>query len=149
MHVASPSAAAEPKPLVPALRPPAWPMLCSWSVAALFQNVPPPALETAGDDRRRRFLREALVLAIVLMALVASVWSSWGGERRAVARLDPATRAAVLARTLEDLRSVCLRPDAAHPATWCRQQAEFALAFEECDTACRASAREVLRVPTR
>ena len=79
-------------------------MLCSWSVAALFQNVPPPALETAGDDRRRWFLREALVLAIVLMALVASVWSSWGGERRAVARLDPATRAAVLARTLEDLR---------------------------------------------
>ncbi|HEX9401344.1 MAG TPA: hypothetical protein VF912_14640 [Anaeromyxobacter sp.] len=118
-------------------------------MASLVEIIPPPPGEDAGDDRRRSFVREAVVLAIVLLALVASVWSSWGGERRAVVRLDPTTRAAVLARTLEDLRSVCLRPDAAHPASWCRQQAEFALAFDECDAACRAAAREVLRVPTR
>ncbi len=118
-------------------------------MAALVRIVSSPAREDAGDDRRRSFVREAVVLAVVLVALVASVWNSWGGERRAIARLDPPTRAAVLARTLEDLRSVCLRPDAAHPASWCRQQAEFALSFDECDAACRAAAREVLRVPTR
>ncbi len=89
------------------------------------------------------------MLAVVLVALVASVWGSWGGERRALARLDPPTRAALLARTLDDLRSVCLRPDATHPASWCRRQAEFALEFDTCDDACRAAVREVLRVPTR
>ncbi len=118
-------------------------------MAALVRIAPSPAPADAGDDRRRFLVREAIVLAVVLVALVASVWSSWGGERRAVARLDPQTRTPLLARTLDDLRSVCLRPDAAHPASWCRQQAEFALEFDECDGACRAAAREVLRVPTR
>jgi hypothetical protein len=32
---------------------------------------------------------------------------------------------------------------------WCRDQADFALQFDECDEACRATAREVLRTPTR
>ncbi len=118
-------------------------------MAAFVRIAPSPASEDAGDDRRRWVVREAVVLAIVLIALVASVWNSWGGERRALARLDPPTRAALLAHTLDDLRSVCLRPNATHPANWCRRQAEFALELDECDAACRAAAREVLRVPTR
>ncbi len=118
-------------------------------MAALVRIVPSPAPEDTGDDRRRWVVREAVVLAVVLVALVASVWSSWGGERRAIARLDAPTRAALLARMLDDLRTVCLSPDTIHPASWCRGQAEFALAFDECDAACSAAAREVLRVPTR
>jgi hypothetical protein len=112
--------------------------------------VPPTATAGASDavtpTRRRPVPRIATWVLVGLLAGGVALWSS-GRERRALERLDPAARSALLARTVADLRAVC-RGDGL-PTDWCRRQADFALLFDECDGACRATAHEVLRAPTR
>jgi len=87
----------------------------------------------------------ALIAAAVLGAIVSA-----GSDRREIERLDPATRAGLVERTVADLRSACNRnKGATAPSGWCRDQAEFVLHFDECRAGCRATAREVLRVSPR
>ncbi|BDG04737.1 hypothetical protein [Anaeromyxobacter oryzae] len=95
-----------------------------------------------------RQLRVALTGAAVLAVLAALIVVG-DGDRRSVRKLDAPTRAGLVERALVDLRAACGPTDRAAPETWCRERAEFALAFDECDEACRATAREVLRVPAR
>jgi hypothetical protein len=84
--------------------------------------------------------------ALVLLALALS---RVGTEQRALERLPPAERAALYQRTMDTLGSVCAGHGKRELRDLCRGQAQLALLFPECDVACRATAHEQLRTPTR
>jgi hypothetical protein len=95
--------------------------------------------------------RRALWILGPLAALLifAVVFLRAGDQERALRSLPPAERAALYHRTLDNLRSVCAGEGKYELRDLCRGQAQLALLFPECDAACRATAREQLRVPTR
>jgi len=108
-------------------------------------------LRAAEDERTGRShwpLGILGVVAIVAAPLVAMILAGVS-EQHDVRQLDPATRAALVGRTSADLRSACDREAPTAPWSWCRNQAEFVLLFEECNADCQAVAREVLRVAPR
>jgi hypothetical protein len=109
------------------------------------QGAPPRAAP------RPRWHGWAGVVAIVLG--VAGLLFAWGWAASAPARalraLPAPQRAVVLSHALDALRTVC---DPAPPRSlraFCRQQAEVALAFRECDAACREVARRNMTYATR
>jgi hypothetical protein len=106
-----------------------------------------------GLGRRRWTARGWLAPALVAVALLAVLVASFAGrssERRALRELPADERTALLARIVEDLRQSCGpgRPDALRDH--CREQAAFALQFDECRGECDALARrELAAMPTR
>ncbi len=95
----------------------------------------------------RRALWALAVLAtlgvLVLLLLRATA------EDRALARLPPADRAALYHRTLDNVRTTCAGERGRELRDFCRGQARLVLLVPECDAACEATARELLRTPTR
>ncbi len=86
----------------------------------------------------------ALVVAIAGGILL---WvHSESAERRAIRDMPAPERRALFARTVQNLTSVCLQPDDAM-RDFCREQAQLALEFQECDPACQQLAdRQLSRV---
>ncbi len=88
---------------------------------------------------RRSTWRASLLLASVAAALLALFAWRASLPARAIDDLPEAERRALYHRTLESLDTVCR----SHPASledFCRDQAELAVRFRECDPACHALA---------
>jgi hypothetical protein len=113
------------------------------------------ALRLVQGERRAAREKDTdwLVFAFVALALVALVLvslSSFSSERRAIRSLPGAERAALVSRTVDELRELCGdgRPDGLKDH--CRELAAFASKFDECRGDCAALARAQLApVPTR
>jgi hypothetical protein len=111
-----------------------------------------PVRELPSDapaPRSRVTLGTVALVAFAVLAALALWVATAGAERRGLRQLDPAARAALLERTVANLRTTCARDAPAALSGWCRDQARFALDFDECGGACRATARETLRTPAR
>lgn len=78
-------------------------------------------------------------MAVLLLLLVAfSVWRATSLDD-AVETMPEAERRALYERTRASLETTCRAPDEAL-VPFCREQAELALRFPECDASCRALA---------
>lgn len=95
--------------------------------------------------------RVASAFLVVLIGLVLFVAWGWLRDRelRDLTSLPPEARAGLYHRTLENLASVCAEGNAARHDAFCREQAEIALRFPECDAACERLARPILTNPAR
>jgi hypothetical protein len=93
----------------------------------------------SGRDSR---IPVAIAFGVALGAVVALLASQDAPGSR-VRALPAAQRAAVLERTVGNLRDVCKAND--RPREFCRGQAELALSLPECTEACQSLAREELR----
>ena len=91
--------------------------------------------------------RFALWLAVVCV-LAMPLWRATQG-RLDLARLGAQDREALVARTIESMRSLC--SSQADPAliARCHQQAELLLQLDGCDAGCRALATRYAARPTR
>jgi len=108
--------------------------------------APAPAGVVPANRRARALWILGPLAGLVLFSVVLL---RAGGEERALRRLPPVERAALYHRTLDNLRSVCGGEPRHELRDLCRGQAQLALLLPECDAACLATAREVLRTPTR
>lgn len=104
-----------------------------------------------GPSPPRRIPRWADVALAVCggASLVALVAFLLGADQRALQRLPAHERAALYERTMENLTSVCASEGRRSLHDFCRDQAQLALMFPECDRTCVATARELLRIPAR
>jgi hypothetical protein len=83
-----------------------------------------------------------LVIAGAILLLVHSE----GAERRAIRDMPAQQRQALLARTVQNLRSIC-SPSEDAMRDFCREQAQLAMEFQECDRPCQELAdRQLSRV---
>ena len=97
-----------------------------------------------------RRLRPASLALAVLFTIVAaiSVYAWWAGEEtRAVRRLPVEQRVGLYQRTMENLKTICDPAPGRSMRAFCREQAEFALRFPECDEPCRVIARRHMSLP--
>lgn len=111
----------------------------------------PLGSESVGMSGRPRLRAVARALALVLGAalLAAAIIHAAGSDARAARALPPATRAALHARTMRNLESLCTGDARFAVRGFCHDQARLALALPECDAACADVARAALRTPTR
>ncbi|HET9595697.1 MAG TPA: hypothetical protein VFP65_08955 [Anaeromyxobacteraceae bacterium] len=89
-------------------------------------------------------------VAVLLAAVVVGVLVELSAKRRALRTLPAEQRAAVLARTLEELRETCGpgAPDVLRDH--CRELASFAAQFDDCRGECEALVRgHLTSSPTR
>ena len=100
------------------------------------------------DDRRARIL-VVLALIVGLIGIIGSWMWIATSDARALRALPAAQRAEVLHNALCNLTDVCDPFPPRSLATFCREQAEIATSFEECDAACLAIARRHLNQPVR
>jgi hypothetical protein len=103
-----------------------------------------PRAARAGD-----WLLPRALAALVVAALVGVLFQA-SSERRALQALPAERRAALLARTVEELSLTCGagRPDALR--NHCRELASFAGQFDECRGDCEVVVRrELAPAPTR
>jgi len=122
-----------------------------WSVMPNGLKLVEDPSEPDVPDERPHFGRvptwmkwTALVVAIAGAILL--LIHSEGAERRAIRDMPAPERQALLARTVQNLNSVCSSPDDAL-RDFCREQAQLALEFQECDRACqRLADRQLSRV---
>ncbi len=118
----------------------------------------PRRLELVGDSRESEMRDERsrlgrlpawvkwTALAVVVVGTILAFIYSGGAERRAIQEMPARERQALFARTVQNLRSVCSEPEDAMRG-FCREQAQLALEFRECDTSCQAlAARQLSRV---
>lgn len=103
---------------------------------------PPP------DDRRARLL-VILALVVGLGGIIGSWMWIATSDARALRALPPARRAQVLHGALTNLTDVCDPFPPRSLASFCREQAEIATSFDECDSACLTIARRHLNQPVR
>jgi hypothetical protein len=89
----------------------------------------------------------ALALAALLALILLWAWPS--KERGAVLDMPASERAALLDRTIENLKTVCAGPGGLRLSDFCREQAELILKLPECDAACVALAKQHLAQPSR
>jgi hypothetical protein len=102
----------------------------------------PPAAPT----RRRAYL--GVLLSVVLATLVGVLATR--PRDRGLRALPPEQRAALLSRTVDQLREFCGSGHAPALDDHCRELASFAAGFEECRGECEALARPFrARTPTR
>ena len=86
------------------------------------------------------------VLIVGIAGAILLLIHSEGAERRAIRDMPAPERQALLARTVQNLKSICSPPDEAM-RDFCREQAQLALEFQECDRACQELAdRQLSRV---
>ena len=92
----------------------------------------------------------ALVVSLVAATLFAIASSRGLSGRRGLGGVAPDQRAALLARTLDDLRQFCGAGHAPDLEVHCRELAAFAAGFEECRGECEALVRPLITPnPTR
>ncbi len=88
--------------------------------------------------------------AVIGAALAGSALGSWflttPAGPRSLRDLPSRERAALVDRTLANLRDVCRGGD--RPREFCREQANLLLGLPECGEACRADARSELLADT-
>lgn len=85
-------------------------------------------------------------LAVAIAGAILLLFHSEGAERRAIRDMPAPQRQALLARTVQNLRSTCSPPEDAM-RDFCRDQAQLALEFQECDRPCQELvARQLSRV---
>jgi hypothetical protein len=110
-------------------------------------HSPPPA--EPASRRSQKYL--AVFAASGLASAVLALWFSTGAaERDALVRLPEPQRRALYERTRHTLESTC--DGASRPSgleDFCREQAEFARKFPECDAACQARSQRYLAAPSR
>jgi len=100
--------------------------------------------QVASRARPGRDSRAPVAIAFgVALAAVVALFTSQDATGSRLRALPPAQRAAVLERTVGNLRDVCRAND--RPREFCKAQAELALSLPECTEACRSLAREELR----
>jgi hypothetical protein len=92
-----------------------------------------------------RETRSALVAFVALVAIVVAT-VALGRDPNPLATLPAGERAALYARTIENLE-LCARQDDPDLRSFCDAQAAVVRALPECDDDCRALARR--RVPSR
>jgi hypothetical protein len=104
--------------------------------------------ETA--KRRSRSVR-GLILVIFSLGVLGLLWLRANSAReRALQDLTRSERAALYARTLENLREVCQLPlRKTGLSDYCEGQARFAVEFPECDEQCKNLAAPYLAQPSR
>jgi hypothetical protein len=104
--------------------------------------------EAHGSDRRARLLA-IVALVLGLTGIVGSwIWMATS-DARALRALPAPQRAHVLHSALTNLTDVCDPFPPRSLATFCREQAEIAASFDECDSTCLAIARRHLNQPVR
>jgi hypothetical protein len=85
-------------------------------------------------------------LAVAIAGAILLLFHSEGAERRAIRDMPAPERQALLARTVQNLNSICSPAEDAM-RDFCREQAQLALEFQECDKACQELAdRQISRV---
>ncbi len=90
------------------------------------------------------------VVAVVVVAAALAIASSAARDRRGVRGLPPEQRAALLSRTVDELRRECGGARASALEAHCRELASFAASFDECRADCAALTRPLLApTPTR
>jgi hypothetical protein len=110
-------------------------------------RLAPIARPPADPTGRRIYL--GVLLSVVLATLVG-VLASRSPHDRGLRALPPEQRAALLARTVDDLRQFCGSGHAPALDDHCRELAAFASRFPECRGECEALARPFLApTPTR
>lgn len=105
---------------------------------------PAPAVARVAPRRPPWALAAIAGLGLLVLLLLRAT-----AEERALARLPRAERGALYQRTLDNVRTTCAGERGRELRELCRGQAELVLLFPECDGACQATARELLRTPTR
>lgn len=105
-----------------------------------------------GGTRVRRtsdWLYSAFVMLVVIAAMVAVV-AGLSTERRALRAMPAQERAALVARTVDELRQLCGPGKPPALKDHCRELASFAAQFDECQGECEALVRhELTPAPTR
>jgi hypothetical protein len=97
----------------------------------------------------RRGLQLAVVIAAVLAAVVALA-VSMSSRARGLRALPAEERAALLSRTVDELRRFCGEGRPRALEEHCREQASFAAQFDECRGECETLVRPLLTpAPTR
>jgi hypothetical protein len=86
--------------------------------------------------------KTAVVAGGIVLVLLFWWWCS-DAESRAIRNLPSGERQALLARTLDNLKSVCRAPEDAM-REFCEKQAQLALEIPECDGVCQGLVREHL-----
>jgi len=98
----------------------------------------------AADARARSRLPIAVAFAIALVGMV--MWIATSGGSGSVRQLPAGQRAALVQRSLQNLRELCRASD--RPREFCREQANLLLSLPECDETCRTEARGELMADT-
>jgi hypothetical protein len=113
------------------------------SVEDLSEPEVPDAQPHLG--RLPTWVKVTALVAAIAGGILLWVYSE-GAERRAIRDMPAPERQALFARTVQNLTSICAPPDdAMHD--FCREQAQLALEFQECDRACQQLAdRQLSRV---
>jgi hypothetical protein len=97
-------------------------------------------------------LRRALLLLVTFLVIAGAIalwiWQT-GQEERAIADMSQNERIEFYQRTLQNLTAVCADHDDERLADFCREQAELAVRFPECDSSCADLARTFLGRGTR
>ncbi len=112
--------------------------------------TPPSEAAAANTSYIGRALRDWGLLAFAVTVLGFTILASALSRRTAssVAKLPPDEQAALYARTLENLRTVCAGP-AQDLQDYCAGEAAIALQLPQCDDSCRALAKPFTNQPTR
>jgi hypothetical protein len=96
-------------------------------------------------DRLPSWVKWTAIVLVIAGAILLLVHSE-GAERSAIRDMPAPQRQALLARTVQNLRSICSPPEDAM-RDFCRDQAQLALEFQECDRPCQELvARQLSRV---
>jgi hypothetical protein len=121
------------------------------------QHSPLPMPGMPAGNRRFRLphpnrasLAVAAAMAVAFVALLAAIWlaNEWSKDR-AIRELPDQERKALYEHTMMTLETVCSAPRWPNGlAQYCRDQAELAARFPECDARCRELAERFQR-PSR
>ena len=107
-----------------------------------------------GQPRERDPDRRAKVLVVVAIVVgLLGIFGSWmwaaTSDQRALRALPAPRRAQLLHNSLENLTTVCDPYPPRSLQSFCREQAEVAVSFHECDSTCLGIARRHLHPPVR
>jgi hypothetical protein len=115
----------------------------------VLRNAEPERLPASRPRQAIFSGRNLFVLLLALACFAFAVWQS-RSEQRAVDKLPADARAALYARTIETLEKVCGPSRVQQLDAFCRDQAELAVSFHECDARCHALANPLaFPMPTR
>jgi hypothetical protein len=87
-----------------------------------------------------------IALVVGIAGAILLLIHSEGAERRAIRDMPAPERQALFGRTVQNLKSICSPAEDAM-RDFCREQAQLALEFQECDRSCQELAdRQISRV---
>lgn len=100
-------------------------------------------------SRTRGDVSRALLAGLALLLLFAA----WGWikdrEVRELGRLPPEARQGLYQRSMANLTTICVEPEAKRLESFCQEEAERVLRLPECGAECQQIARAHLIQPTR